>query len=335
MASPSLAVSGIDLAQSRNLWPPPAASSVATVAPGAPRPTGRAEHIRQRATEQVGCLEGRRLAGVPIATVRRFVEIDGKRLASLLTLGLLVAAFPLLILLYALGSTTAGHGGSLGDALVTQFGLTGPAADTVRSTFASASASRQSATVLTMLGLFYGGLDIAVVVHTAFARAFSLPPMKGRQRVVRGLAWFAVLVLNLLLTEAIQSNLLDGGVALEGARHCDPGLAGLRLLAGHPSPAAPSPPRRGRSRAHGAGGDGHHVPHQARLQGVGRHLVDGYVTPFGPFGVILALVSWAIVVTIGWLLVACTGAVLWERFSDPSVVRSLEVEAPAETARRP
>ena len=50
---------------------------------------------------------------------------------------------------------------------------------------------------------------------------------------------------------------------------------------------------------------------------------------------ILALVSWAIIVTIGWLLVACLGAVLWERFSDPSVVRAVEVAALGDVERRP
>ena len=50
---------------------------------------------------------------------------------------------------------------------------------------------------------------------------------------------------------------------------------------------------------------------------------------------ILALVSWAIIVSIGWLLVACLGAVLWERFSDPSVVRAVEAAARGEMARLP
>ena len=262
-------------------WPPPVPPlpSPSVTVPNRRDPTSRAKALHDRATKGVDRTEARRLAGVPIATARRFVEIDGRRLASLLTLGLLVATFPLIILLYAFGSTSAGHGGSLGDALVTQFGITGRDASTVRSTVASASASRQSATVLTILGLVYGGLDIAVVVHTTFAHAFRIPPMAGCQRVMRGLLWFFVLVLNLLLTEAIQSNLLDRGIALRVLAIVIQGWLAFAFWLATPVLLLHRRPGAARLVPMALAGTG--ITFLTRLASKAwvRHLIDGYVTP--------------------------------------------------------
>ena len=142
----------------------------------------------------------------------------------------------------------------------------------------------QSATVLTILGLFYGGLDIAVVVHTAFAHAFRIPPMEGRQRVMRGLAWFTVLVLNLLLTEAIESNLVDRGIALRVLAIVIQGLLAFAFWL--------ATPRLLLHRRLGAAGlvpmalAGTGITFLTRLASKAwvRHLVDGYVTPFGHSG---------------------------------------------------
>jgi hypothetical protein len=72
------------------------------------------------------------------------------------------------------------------------------------------------------------------------------------------------------------------------------------------------------------------------LAGLAGVVIDGTILPlaarilfpqllsgwdgFGPIGVAMALITWCMVMGIGWVVTACVGAVLWERTAPPETV---------------
>ena len=54
-------------------------------------------------------------------------------------------------------------------------------------------------------------------------------------------------------------------------------------------------------------------------------MLSGWIG-FGPIGVAMAIITWCGVIGISWVVVACLGAVLWERSAPATTVVAVEVD---------
>ena len=138
-------------------------------------------------------LEQHRQAGFVLQSLRRFKKIDGKHLALVISLNLFVAVIPLLIIVYAFAEAfSANH--SFGTLVVKDLHLTGNSALIVRDTFTSASSGKSVALSISLISLLITGLDVSSTAQVAYARAFSMTPLRGVQKYLRGTGWLVLLL---------------------------------------------------------------------------------------------------------------------------------------------
>jgi membrane protein len=102
-----------------------------------------------------------------LAVTQRFGAIGGGPLASSIALASFVSLFPLVLVIIAvLGFLSAGDSG-FASSLVSDLGLRGEAADTVRDAIQTAEGSRQAASIIGLGGLLWSGLGVVGSLQTA------------------------------------------------------------------------------------------------------------------------------------------------------------------------
>ncbi len=116
----------------------------------------------------------------------RFKEIEGKHLALVISVNLFVAVIPLLIIIYAFAEVFTPHR-SFGAPVVRDLHLTGSSALIVRDT--SASSAKSVALSISLISLLITGLDVSATAQLAYAQAFSMTPLQGVQKYLRGGGW--------------------------------------------------------------------------------------------------------------------------------------------------
>jgi uncharacterized BrkB/YihY/UPF0761 family membrane protein len=138
-------------------------------------------------------LEERPRIGFPLRSIRRFREIDGKRLALVIAANLFIAIIPLLILGYAIVVAFNPHR-SFGVVVADAFHLSGSTKETVEDTFTNARSGRNTALSISIVSLLVTGFDVSTNVQLAYARAFRVTPLAGFRKYLRGGAWLVVLL---------------------------------------------------------------------------------------------------------------------------------------------
>ena len=133
-----------------------------------------------------------------LQATRRFKEIEGKHLALVISVNLFVAVIPLLIIIYAFAEAFSPHR-SFGALVVRDLHLTSSSVVIVRDTFTSVSSGKTVALSISLISLLITGQDVSATAQLAYARAFSMTPLRGFQKHLRGAGW---LVLLLALTVA-------------------------------------------------------------------------------------------------------------------------------------
>ncbi len=286
-----------------------------------PPATTLAARIARRREE----LERSRRVGLALLTWKRFGEIEGGDLAVLMTLSLFVAMVPLVLMVFswvAGFSTTA----SAANIVIRQYDLHGASAIVVRDTFASANAGRTNATVFGTLSLLVAGFPAAVAVQKTFARAWRAPNMPLLRSYLRGGAWFLVYLAVYLGAEAVTWMLVRGQVLAALAIPVGVGLLFLLWMATpHLLLGMDLGGWRGLVPTAIAGTILSVAFRTASSLLMPRWLAS-WAIPFGAVGVTLAFLTWVGFLMLGWVMVACLGAVYWERIADENVV--LEVETP-------
>ena len=150
-------------------------------------------------TGQRGCAstargwKGRPRLGLPLRSLRRFNEIEGKHLALVIAANLFIAVIPLIILGYAFFVGFNPHH-SFGSVIVRAFHMSRSMARTVEDTFSNARSGRNTALSISVISLLITGFDVSATVQTAYARAFRVRPMSGWRKYVRGAVWLLVLL---------------------------------------------------------------------------------------------------------------------------------------------
>jgi uncharacterized BrkB/YihY/UPF0761 family membrane protein len=138
-------------------------------------------------------LERRRWVAFPLASLRRFNQIDGKHLAIVIAANLFVAVIPLIIIGYAFAEAFDPRH-SFGVVIAKNLHLTGGTAQIVEDTFTNASSGKSVALSISVISLLITGLDISATAQAAYARAFTMTPLCGPQKYLRGGAWLVVLL---------------------------------------------------------------------------------------------------------------------------------------------
>jgi uncharacterized BrkB/YihY/UPF0761 family membrane protein len=202
--------------------------------------------------------------------------------------------------------------------------LTGNSALVVRDTFTSARSGKSVALSISVISLLITGLDVSATAQVAYARAFSMTPLRGLQKYLRGAAWLLLLLADTVLVLALRNLAASrppwftivSTVVLLGAEFLFY-LVTPRLLL--------ELPFKWRDLVPGAAlCTGAVVILHAVLFFFFRRWVAEYGHAYGGFGVSLALIAGIGIISSFWIWVAAVMGVYWERKAGPAVVAAME-----------
>ena len=94
---------------------------------------------------------------------------------------------------------------SFGTLIARDLHLTGSSAQIVRDTFTNASSGKSVALSISVISLLITGLDVSATAQVAYARAFTMTPLKGIQKYLRGAAWLVLLLVDTVVVLALRN----------------------------------------------------------------------------------------------------------------------------------
>ena len=122
-----------------------------------------------------------------IRVQERFSELRGGYLASAITLAAFLSLFPLLLLATAVvGSFSLRY--DLAGRVISELGLSGDAANAVRTAVATAAKGRGIAGPIGAIGLLWSGLGMVAAIEYAFDEVWQVSGRGWRDKL-RGLLW--------------------------------------------------------------------------------------------------------------------------------------------------
>jgi uncharacterized BrkB/YihY/UPF0761 family membrane protein len=286
------------------------------------RITGRQQQ-KQKLRHYQERLEQHRQVGFLLQAARRFNKIEGKHLALVICMNLFVAVIPLLIIGYAfLEAFNPDH--TVGALLVKNLHLTGSTAHVVRDTFASAQSGKSVALSISLISLLITGLDVSATAQLAYARAFSMPPLRGAQKYLRGAAWLILLLAdtgaaltlrNLAASRPLWFALITAAALL--MLEFGFFLVTPRLLLDRPFAWRDLVPGAAVCTVAGA------IVHTAAVFFL-RNWFGQYGNAYGAFGIGLALIAALGIIASFWVWIAAVMGVYWERKAGPAAVAAME-----------
>src|ERR1700757_1480631 len=259
----------------------------------------------------------------PLESIRRFNKIEGKHLAIVIALNLFVAVIPLIIIGYAFVEAFNPHR-DVGNLLASNLHLTGSTAQIVRDTFSNAGSGKSVALSISLISLLITGLDVSATAQIAYARAFSMTPLRGVQKYLRGAAWLILLLAdtgaaltlrNLATRHPLGFAIAAGAVLL--VLEFGFFLVTPRLLLDLPF--------KWRDLVSGAAvcTVAAAIVH-AVLSFFLRNWFAEYGHAYGGFGVSLALAAGVGIIASFWVWIAAVMGVYWERKAGPAAVAKME-----------
>jgi uncharacterized BrkB/YihY/UPF0761 family membrane protein len=298
--------------------------------PGSDPGCGRARRLpawstsaQQKLRQYQDKLERHRQAGFLLQSARRFNKIEGKHLALVICLNLFVAVIPLLIIGYSfLEAFNPDH--SIGALVVEDLQLTGSTAHVVRDTFASAQSGKSVALSISLISLLITGFDVSATAQVAYARAFSVTPLRGLQKYLRGGAWLVLLLADagaaltlrtLAASHPLWFVLITGAVLL--VLEFGFFLVTPRLLLDLPFAWRDLIPGAAICTVANA------IVHTVTVLFL-RNWFGEYGHAYGGFGVALALIAAVGIVATFWVWIAAVMGVYWERKAGPAAVAAME-----------
>jgi uncharacterized BrkB/YihY/UPF0761 family membrane protein len=268
-------------------------------------------------------LERRRWVAFPLESLRRFNQIDGKHLALVIAANLFIAVIPLIIIGYAFAEAFDPRH-SFGVVIAKNLHLTGGTAHIVEDTFTNASSGKSVALSIGVISLLITGLDISATAQAAYARAFTMTPLRGFQKYLRGGAWLVVLLAGTSAGLTLRS--LTAGrpvwfvliavlvwVAVEFGFF----LITPRLLLDLPFAWRDLVP--GAAVCTGAA-----IVVHAVAAFFLRYWFGEYGHAYGGFGIGLALIAFTGIIASFWVWIAAVMGVWWEHKAGPAAVAAME-----------
>jgi hypothetical protein len=287
------------------------------------------EDVRRRLEERYRRLAESRKMRPAAAIVARFNEIDGGTLGVLVSIELFTTVLPLIIIGFSYLSGFA-ENVSPGTLFIRELGLGYPLNDRVRAAFGASSGLRSSWTFIGVAGFLVWGIPMSITIAGIFAKAWRREQFGLGERLLRGATWFVLYLTMIALRERITFGSDQTGairallfVAAQVPVWIFWSLTPVLLVRDG-----------GRGRTYlalaGLAGvviDGTILPLAARI--LFPQLLSGW-DGFGPIGVAMALITWCMVMGIGWVVTGCVGAVLWERTApSETVIESQTAEVTA------
>ena len=268
-------------------------------------------------------LERRPWVAFSLESFRRFNKIDGKHLALVIALNLFIAVIPLMIIGYAFIEAFNPRR-DVGNLIVGNLHLTGSTALIVKDTFSTASSGKSAALSISLISLLITGLDVSATAQVAYARAFTMTPLRGIQKYLRGAAWLILLLAgtgtaltlrSLAASHPLWLAIVAGAVlvALEFGFF----LVTPRLMLDLPFAWRDLIP--GAAICTGAA----IVVHAVSALFL-RNWFSEYGHAYGGFGVSLALAAFVGIIASFWVWIAAVMGVWWERKAGPAAVAKLE-----------
>jgi hypothetical protein len=268
--------------------------------------------------------ESRRLRPIA-AIIARFTEIDGGTLGAMVSVQLFTTVIPLMIMGFAYLRGFADNA-SPGTVIVRELGLVHPASDHVRQAFGHSSALKSSWTFLGVAGFLIWGIPMGIMIAGIFAKAWRRQQFGLVGRLWRGVTWFALYLVML----GVRNRIAFGGDHHAAMRTARFAASLLPLWAFWSLTPALLVRDGGRGRTY------------LLLAGLAGVVIDGIVLPLGsrlffppilagwqelgPIGVAMAILTWCGAVGTGWVITACVGAVLWERYAPSETVVESQTE---------
>lgn len=154
-----------------------------------------------------------RWLGSVLDVQERMREVNGGFVAAAINVTTFVAMFPLALVAIAVLGFLAHGDPDVPARIVDALGLTGTAATLVEDTLDTASASRQAASVIGVLGLAWAGSAVAVALQRGVRTPWQERSEGTRDRLI-GMAWLAVAGLGFAVTIAVGGllNFLPDGL---------------------------------------------------------------------------------------------------------------------------
>src|SRR5215467_3763915 len=251
-----------------------------------------------------------------VAVIKRFVEIDGLTLGGLVSIQLFTTVIPLIIIGFAYFSGFASNA-SVGDLFIRDLDLHHPFDDRVREAFGTSSGVQYVWTFLGLGAFLVWGIPMSIRVATIFGQAWRRQQFGMAEKLGRGAAWFVMYLGTMTAHERIGFTVQhEAGVR-----------AALLVLSLVPVWIFWSLTPMLLVRDGGRGWKYH------LLAGFAGVVIYGIVitavvrlgfpillrgwTGFGPIGVAMTLMTWCGVIATGWVVIACTSAIIWERIAPP------------------
>lgn len=267
---------------------------------------------RARLAHSYDQLKRSRKTALLVAVIKRFVEIDGLTLSGLVSIQLFTTVLPLIIIGFAYFSGFASNA-SVGDLFIRDLGLHHPFDERVREAFGASSDVKYVWTFFGLGAFLFWGIPMSIKVSGIFAQAWRRQQFGMAEKLARGAAWFVLYLGTMIAHERI------------GFAGQHEALVRAALLAASLVPVwifwSFTPMLLVRE---GGRGWKYHL-----LAGFAGVVIDGIVltaiarlgfpillrgwTGFGPMGVAMTLMTWCGVIATGWVVIACTGAIIWER----------------------
>lgn len=149
-------------------------------------------------------------ARTALAVQKRFAAVQGGPLASYITLAAFLSLFPLLLVGIAVLGLIASQRDVAGT-VIDQLSLTGETATFVRDTLNKASDSKQSASIIGLVGLLWSGLGLVNTLETAFGAVWQAEGRGLKDRAF-ALLWLvgAVVLLGASTAATAAAGLLPG-----------------------------------------------------------------------------------------------------------------------------
>jgi membrane protein len=243
-----------------------------------------------------------------LRSLRRFVEIEGAQMATVIAAQAFTSLIPFLVVASAFGPGDE----DIADRIVDRFGLEGSSARSVQQLFNSAGEVESAVTWVGVVILVLATLSFTRATQRMFQRAYGTAP-KGPREMWRGLAWLAGFAAWVIVSSPLRETLEDLGgvlVALTAS-----GLTGLVLWLWTPGILLGIPDwRRLLPGAIASGVLG-------ALAGVASGiyipiLLRWSADKYGLIGVAFSMQSWLLVMAFVAVVGAVVGAVATEQYGD-------------------
>ena len=241
----------------------------------------------------------------------------------MIALNLFVAVIPLIIIGYAFIEAFNPRR-DVGNLIVGNLHLTGSTAQIVRATFSNASSGKSVALSISLISLLITGLDVSATAQVAYARAFTVAPLRGVQKYLRGAAWLILLLAGTGAALTVRSlaashppwvAIVAGTVLI--ALQFGFFLVSPRLLLDLPFAWRDLVP--GAAICTGAA----IVVHAVSALFL-RNWLGVYGHAYGGFGISLALAAFVGIIASFWVWIAAVMGVWWERKAGPAAVAKME-----------